>query len=212
MSTFNEVDHPRGRAGKFTEKAYSEPETTLHSDTYRCEAQGVLPGDILRTPGDTQSWFGGAILHNRELRSRFSAAGMPHDFIVLSAGSPGGDDNSERVTAITVDFDGDPHTFYFHPEGTVELADRGNRPARPYIILQYADDDEFFDAPIGSKVETEEGTFTLTSQYEWEDPAGGAYTSSGELWQFIENKRARMTLPTGWMFSDRGWFRRSENN
>lgn len=209
MSTFNESDHPRGHAGKFTEKALVEADSVL-DDLDRPEAQAVRRGDILRAPGEAQSWFGRAILHDKELRKRFSAAGMPHDFVVLDVQRTPTDDPSERDVSIVVDFDGESHTFHFHPETSVELGDRGSRPARPYVILQCADDDEFFDAPIGSTIDTEDGTFKQTGQWEWETPAGGETISAGELWQIIEDSRAKMNLPAGWQFSDQGWFRRSE--
>lgn len=95
-------------------------------------------------------------------------------------------------------------------------AERGRRPLRPYLPLQPADDDEFFDAPVGSVLtvrrdpaSTEVEQFTCTGDYEWVDTRAGAQVSAGELWGSLFSEEdgvmasTLLTPPEGVLYSDR---------
>ena len=101
--------------------------------------------------------------------------------------------------------------------------ERGERPARPYLPLQPADDDEFFDAPLGSMLtvrhdpsSTDVERYELVGDYEWRQYGHhglrGPVIQAGELWSTLfteeDGKMAStvLTPPHGIVYSDRSHF------
>lgn len=99
----------------------------------------------------------------------------------------------------------------------------GRRPARPYLPLHPADDDEFFDAPIGSMLTVrrdpaspEVERYELVGDYEWQQYSHhgprGPVMQAGELWSTLfaeeDGKMAStvLTPPHGIVYSDRTHF------
>lgn len=115
---------------------------------------------------------------------------------------------------------------YSEPADRAETEDGiPNRPLRPYLALSPADDDEFFDAPVGSHVHvtTKDGEryFTLEQFAGKEDPvwaehrAGSSHPicelERGEMWAelFADDGRMhsnRLHAPEGYLYSDRTHF------
>lgn len=118
---------------------------------------------------------------------------------------------------------GGPDTVNVYAEPVDARTERGDRPLRPYLPLQPADDDEFFDAPTGALLTVEDHDqagrpFTrrfqkFTEAYEWRelterDVPSATQLSAGDVWAnlFEEDgsmKSARLSAPHGMLYSDR---------
>ena len=100
---------------------------------------------------------------------------------------------------------------------------RGSRPLRPYLPLTAADDDEFFDAPIGAVIALRDPASSTTLHYErtsldaWHlvDGFGERHDrlDIGELWGSLVAtgavRGAVLRAPDGWLIGDReGWVER----
>jgi hypothetical protein len=98
--------------------------------------------------------------------------------------------------------------------------ERGERPLRPYLPLQPADDDEFFDAPLGSMLtvrrdaaSTQVERYELVGDYEWRrrgtHDLTGPVISAGQVWAELFSEEdgtmasTVLTPPHGVLYSDR---------
>lgn len=107
----------RAGNGQFGEQAHSTPEVSLGATFTPGEydAAELQPGMVIATETNTtNSPFSFAIRSNRDIRKRFSRAGMPAVLTVLDKRRAPVDGDTDDE--ITFDLDGEPLTLTFHRE------------------------------------------------------------------------------------------------
>jgi hypothetical protein len=116
-----------------------------------------------------------------------------------------------------------PHRDSVYLDRVDARVERGERPARPYLPLQPADDDEFFDAPTGSVLITRGEDGKVASRHAkfhtgtWRELSergvpSAAEIEPGDLWatRFSEEDGTMsptvLVPPHGLVYSDRGFY------
>lgn len=109
------------RNGRFGEQERSAPEAQLTASYGTpIQTRALAEGDIVLTETNTdRSPFAFALNRSRDLRRRWSAAGMPQQLTVLSRRRA--DEDGHTDDAITFDLNGEPLELTFHRDSMFRL-------------------------------------------------------------------------------------------
>jgi hypothetical protein len=115
----------RAHNGQFGAQEHSAPEATLRTEPYAqpTATRALAAGDTVLTETNTdRSPFAFALNRSRDLRRRWSAAGMPQELVVT--GRRRADEDGHTDDEVTFDLNGEPLVLTFHRDATFRTVHR----------------------------------------------------------------------------------------